>query len=326
MSGFGFGFGFSPLGALLNHLDWEAYWLSLISATVENAAPTHVVLTFPEAQSSLVNTDFTIAGFTIVSSSWAGSVLTLVLLYPVTSFSRNLTITFLKTLQTSTVTNNVTTTSVAWFKSADGSSTYVTKGITDLVSVWKDLSGNNRHLNQANETKQPTWKVDGILFPGVDEFLKTTPFTFNRPEEYFIVLQPLSWTDNDRIIDGDLNNSAGLFQSTGTPDINISAGGGAGTSRNSGLTLTDFHILRLSIPASGSVITQIDNNVPVDHGVGASSNAGGITLAKYGGADAGFAHMKVKELIVRNSIADTPLRTAIYNYFAYEYGFFLITT
>ena len=90
-----------------NAFSFSSYWATLISATVENAAPTHVVLTFPTAQTSLGATDFTIAGFTISSASWTGAVLTLVLLYPVTVYSGNLTITFVKTGGTAVVTNNV---------------------------------------------------------------------------------------------------------------------------------------------------------------------------------------------------------------------------
>ncbi len=85
---------------------WSAYWDSLISATVENAAPTHVVLTFPSANTSLVASDFTIAGFTINSVSWAGAVLTLVLADTVI-YGDVLVVTFGKTGQTANVTNNV---------------------------------------------------------------------------------------------------------------------------------------------------------------------------------------------------------------------------
>ena len=38
-----------------------SYWTSIISATVENAAPTHVVLTFASPK-NLVASDITIAG------------------------------------------------------------------------------------------------------------------------------------------------------------------------------------------------------------------------------------------------------------------------
>jgi hypothetical protein len=55
----------------------SSYWTPL-SLVVEDATPTHVNITFPSAKT--VNaSDFTIAGFTVLSGSWSGSVYTLVL-------------------------------------------------------------------------------------------------------------------------------------------------------------------------------------------------------------------------------------------------------
>ena len=87
-------------------INWSSYWATLISATVENAAPTHVVLTFPTAQTSLGASDFTIAGFTISSVSWTGAVLTLVLSIGV-KYGDALIVTFVTTGETANVTNNV---------------------------------------------------------------------------------------------------------------------------------------------------------------------------------------------------------------------------
>lgn len=85
---------------------WSSYWLTLISAIIEDAAPTNVVLTFPTAKPALGATDFTIAGFTISSASWTGSVLTLVLSTAVI-YGDSLTVTFVPTGGTNAVTNNV---------------------------------------------------------------------------------------------------------------------------------------------------------------------------------------------------------------------------
>ena len=90
--------------------DWVAYWATLISATVENAAPTDVVLTFPTAQTSLVATDITAtingANDPVVSASWLGGVWTVVLTSTVT-YGDVVIMTFVKTGGTKAVTNNV---------------------------------------------------------------------------------------------------------------------------------------------------------------------------------------------------------------------------
>ena len=93
-------------GSMGGGQSWASYWASLISVTVENAAPTNVVLTFPTAKPELTDTDFTIAGFTISSASWAGAVLTLVL-DKVVYEDDILVVTFVTTGGTTNVTNNV---------------------------------------------------------------------------------------------------------------------------------------------------------------------------------------------------------------------------
>jgi len=91
-------------------IDWSSYWTTLSSATVENAAPTHVVLTFPAAQTSLVAADITfrVNGIsrTVASASWTGAVWTVVLGSAVI-MGDTVVATFGKTGDTSAVTNNV---------------------------------------------------------------------------------------------------------------------------------------------------------------------------------------------------------------------------
>jgi hypothetical protein len=82
------------------------YWNTLISATVEDAAPTHLVMTFSKTF-TLNASDLTITGITatILSGSWTGSVYTLVLSTDVT-YVDSLTIVYKGTYSKS-VTNNV---------------------------------------------------------------------------------------------------------------------------------------------------------------------------------------------------------------------------
>jgi len=88
---------------------WLRYWSSLISATVEDASPTDVILTFPSAK-SLVYTGITatVNGIARVvsSASWTGAVWTVVLASDVI-YGDVVVMTFGKTGQTKAVTNNV---------------------------------------------------------------------------------------------------------------------------------------------------------------------------------------------------------------------------
>lgn len=94
-----------------NAFSFSSYWATLISATVENAAPTHVVLTFPAAQTSLLAADITCTvngvARTVSSASWTGAVWTVVLASAV-EYGDVVVMTF-KLTNTVTVTNNVLT-------------------------------------------------------------------------------------------------------------------------------------------------------------------------------------------------------------------------
>ena len=90
-------------------VDWSSYWTQLISAVVENAAPTDVVMTFPSATST-VATDITCnvngVARAVSSASWTGAVWTVVLTSAV-DYGDVVVMTFAKTGQTTAVTNNI---------------------------------------------------------------------------------------------------------------------------------------------------------------------------------------------------------------------------
>ena len=106
---------------------WPRYWTAMVSATVENAAPTDVVLTF-KSPKTLVAADFTatVNGVSrvISSASWAGNAITLVLASAVI-YSDVVIVTFVKTGQAKAATNNVALTTEV--------TTYIT-GLTTALS------------------------------------------------------------------------------------------------------------------------------------------------------------------------------------------------
>jgi len=89
---------------------WGLYWDTLISATVEDAAPTDVILTFPEGKPELIDTDITatVNGIAraVSSASWTGAAWTVVLASAV-EYGDVVVMTFVKTGGTTAVTNNV---------------------------------------------------------------------------------------------------------------------------------------------------------------------------------------------------------------------------
>ena len=91
---------------------------------------------------------------------------------------------------------------VAWFDSTEN----ITKDGSNFVSVWGDKSGLSHDLLQATGTNQPLWSAAGVLFDGVDNFMQTAPFTFNKPEQLYVVLRQVTWTANRDLWDGNLTN------------------------------------------------------------------------------------------------------------------------
>ncbi len=313
-----------PIPFRKSGINWSSYWATLISATVENAAPTHVVLTFPTAQTSLGASDFTIAGFTVSSASWTGAVLTLVLLYPVTVYSGNLTITFVKTGGTAVVTNNVAmANTVGWYLLGDGSATYLTKDGSNNVSQWTDLSGSNNHLIQATALQQPVYSASlGVIFDGSNtagkgDLLKSAAFTYNQPCHIYMVVRNRAYETNHGIADGN-SNSYKLVQ--GSPD-KICIYAGVASIAVAGLNDTDYYIIRALYSGASSKLI-VNNGVPVTGNIGEAA-WGGITIGARGiGNDP--AQVTIKEAIFRNVADDAATETAIFNYLAYKHGFFLI--
>jgi hypothetical protein len=89
---------------------WSDFWATLISATIEDADATKVILTFSNANTDLIASDFSIVGKTISSLTRDGTnkVLTLTLSTPV-EYGNVLTVVLNKGVILSTiVTNNIT--------------------------------------------------------------------------------------------------------------------------------------------------------------------------------------------------------------------------
>lgn len=187
-------------------------------------------------------------------------------------------------------------------------------GITSaggLVSQWADQSGNGRHLKQATGTNQPALQADGtILFDGIDNFLKCDAFTLNQPVSGYMVFKQVTWTNNDRVYDGDGNDSMGLYQTAVTPRLLMFAGT-VGSAASTQLPLDTYGAMANVWNGAASVM-QINNNSGITGDAGAG-NAGGFTLGSNGTASA-FANIQVKEVILFAAAHDAPTRAGVIAY------------
>ena len=94
---------------------------------------------------------------------------------------------------------------VAWFDLAEN----ITKDGSDFVSVWGDKSGNGNDLLRIPSTRNPLWTTDGVLFDGIDDFMKCVTFTYAQPEQIYIVVKQISWTSTEYLFTGNTDGTYG---------------------------------------------------------------------------------------------------------------------
>ena len=201
---------------------------------------------------------------------------------------------------------------VGWYLSDD--LTTITKDGSDFVSRWNDKLGSGHDLIQATGTNQPKWvDVDGILFDGVDNYLRAVNFTWNQPCEIFIVMKQLTWTLNDIFFDGGALDRGEIYQFNIANKISEYCGG---TVKTFVWTLNNYGVLRILFNGAGGHM-QIGTGT-LQTFTGASNMAGFILGARFNAS--AFANIQVKEIILRKIADISGDETAIYNYLATKYG------
>lgn len=199
---------------------------------------------------------------------------------------------------------------LCWFVSSELST--VTKDGSDDVTQWNDLLGSGRDLKTKAGT--PHWSADGILFDGATEYMKCDAFTNNQPIQVHLVMKQVTWTNLDRIFDGNTSASVMFRQSSTTPGVTINAG--SSSVQNNFLTVDTWGIVRILFNGANSKI-QI-NATAVTTGNYGANNAAGFTLGA-GGTGGNPSNIQVKEIVIR-SANDGASEADIYNYLKAKYG------
>ena len=143
------------------------------------------------------------------------------------------------------------------------------------VSQWDDLSGNGRHLLQGTDAARPALQADGsVLFNGTSHYLKCNAFTLNQPTWVVMAVKQVSWTDGERMTDGNTIDT-GLIQQQGvSPNIRIYAG--TALTGITSLAIGAYGVLSAILNGANSSI-QHNLGSPVTGNAG-SANMGGFTL------------------------------------------------
>lgn len=207
------------------------------------------------------------------------------------------------------------TKTVAWY----ASDAHVVKDANNFVYKWED---NNavivNDLIQAIGTAQPLWTTDGVLFDGIDNYLKTAAIAaLDQPEFIYAIIKQLSFTAGDYIFDGSASNKGALFQGATSPLL--AANAGTSSAPSSDLILNTWGIVRVLFNGVNSKL-QVNDNAPITWNCG-TNQMQSFVLGTKGSAISGWSNIQVKEIILRN-VDDTGAdEIAIYNYLATKYGF-----
>jgi predicted GH43/DUF377 family glycosyl hydrolase len=284
------------------------FWNAVLTAVVENAAPTKVIITSSLINTTLVDTDFTVLGHTVtlLERDATNKILTLTLSTAVIYFDE-ITVTC-QSLDPIWIQNNVADDgdTVAWYDFTDLNT--ITK-VSNLVSEWKDKLLAAGSLLQATGTKQPLYNQTGINFNGDDNCMQSTLAALVQPETVYIVLKQNAWIDGRLIFDGKTGANQ-LYQSGTTPGIRAYAGTSLSTQDNN-LIVGTYGIVRVVFNGANSTV-QVDENAPWTGNLGTGSG-GGFTLAiDRALTNTGETNIEVNEVILRKAADSGSMQSLIY--------------
>lgn len=185
----------------------------------------------------------------------------------------------------------------------------ITKDGDNFVSVIADQSGNDNDIQQLTSGKQPLWSENGILFDGVDNYMKTSAIGIVQPTFIYMVFKQVTWTNTDIIMDGLASNTGRIQQAGATPQFNAYAG--TSSALNGDLPVNTYGILRCLFNGVNSKLI-VNENTAITWNCG-TNNMSGITLGCRGVA-ALYSNIEVKEIIVRKIQDTVDNENVIYNY------------
>ena len=205
---------------------------------------------------------------------------------------------------------------VAWYDSKDLST--ITKDCCSLVERWNDKLLSGHDLIQSSIASRPKWGSSGVLFDGIDDFMKTASFTLIQPTTCYLVFNQKTSNNNDYILDGFTDDSGPLFQNHFSTLNDIRLRAGSLLAPNSELPLNTVGVVKVIINGANSKV-QVNNTESVIGDAG-SLNMNGITLAKYGSTNAVYGNIEFQELIFRNVVDNANDELLIYNYLTDKYN------
>lgn len=163
-------------------------------------------------------------------------------------------------------------------------------GKADNISALEVISKN---IVQTTLNYRPLSSASGVLFDGVNDFLKSTTLSLNQPAYIYLLARQKTWVDNARILSG--TSGAELYQSGSSPANKLTAGT---PSTGGNVVLNSFQTIRVFLNGANSHLKIGTSDISGNFG---SNNVGELAIGAYFDGSKQFSSVEVKEIIIRKS-------------------------
>jgi hypothetical protein len=142
-----------------------------------------------------------------------------------------------------------------------------------------------------------------ITTDGSDDYYKQALYSLPQPVTLYAIMEQLSWTSGDYLIDGSASDTLALIQTNSTPQLNISAG--SSVAANTGLATATKALVTIVSNGASSLLS-INRLAPTTGNAGAGV-PNGTTLASKGTAGS-YGHARWYELAIYRAAHDQATR------------------
>jgi hypothetical protein len=134
-----------------------------------------------------------------------------------------------------------------------------------------------------------TWTINGgaklvtrtgLYFDGSNDYMKTAPFALSQPENVYAVLEKLTWTSVNVVLDGGSNVSMGITERTSSPNLIVRTA--AAVSNLLSFPFSEVGVLFGLWNGSSSLI-RLNRNVSVSGNLGTAATDGFTLGARHDG-------------------------------------------
>ncbi len=194
-----------------------------------------------------------------------------------------------------------------------------------LIYIGEDKSGLGHDLVQATEAKRFIYKTNQLngysswRSDAVDDYMKSSTFTWEKPEMVYIVFKPIIFFASDTIFDGNAINGMRLFQHPSEPRHTLYPTSEYDTVYVN-LTTGTWAIARCRFETATSGLRK-NNGTEVVY-TSLAGDANGLTLAAYGDWTEGFGSFDYAEIIGYNVIPSSAEDAAMMNYLNTRYAIY----